>query len=185
MRRLAIALLLGTAIPALGQQAAPQFVARVNGVAITQSAFDRALRGVLALGMRDSPELRATVRDQVIARELFRQEAEKSEIQTDPELRAAEEEARTNAMLQSWLRSAIKPRRVTEAEVRRRYDAVVASLGEREYKARLIQVSSEAVARALAAQLKANAASFESLARQFSTAPSAVSGGALEWLSFK
>ena len=48
-------------------------VARVNNVVITQDQLDQAVR---ALNVPDTPALRASVKNQLIARELFRQAAE-------------------------------------------------------------------------------------------------------------
>jgi parvulin-like peptidyl-prolyl isomerase len=86
--------------------------------------------------------------------------------------------------VQIYLREAIKPNSVTETQVKARYDAIVASLGENEYKTRLILVADEATGQSVLTQLKAGA-DFAKLARQFSKAPSAAKGGELDWVSFK
>jgi len=180
------ALLLACALcaPLGGAYAAPvkqPAVAVVNGQPIAQAQFDRALQQALAGGAADSEALRAAIRNQLIARELFRQQAEKQKLRNDPQVL----EARDNAMIQLYLRREIRPAPVTEAQVRARFDAIVATLGEQEYKPRVIEVSDAALAQSLAEQLKADAGKFAELATSHSNAPSAARGGELDWVSFK
>jgi parvulin-like peptidyl-prolyl isomerase len=155
-------------------------VARVNGVPISAATFAAALQVALAQGATDSPEVRAVVRQRLIAMEVLRQEAAKHKLQTDPSVL----EARDLAMVQRYLRDALKPAPVPEAAVRSRYDAIVAGLGSREYKLSLIAVADEATARNLIASLRKNEAGFEDLARKHSLLPSRAAGGALDWVSF-
>lgn len=156
-------------------------VAVVNGKPITQTQFDRALQQALASGATDSPALRTAIKNQLITRELFRQQAEKQKLHNDPQVL----EARDNAMIQLYLRREIKPAAVTEEQVRAQFDAIVATLGEQEYKPRVIEVSDTALAQSLAQQLQADAGKFAELARTHSSAPSAARGGELDWVSFK
>ncbi len=156
-------------------------VAIVNGKAIPQARFDRALTQALAGGAADSPTLRTAIKNQLIARELFRQEAEKLKLHSDPQVL----DARDNAMIELYLKRQIQPAPVTEAQVRAQYDAIVASLGEQEYKPRVIEVSDAALAQSLAQQLQAEPGKFAELARAHSSAPSAARGGELDWVSFK
>ena len=156
-------------------------VATVNGVAVTDAQVARAQQ---QSGLADSVELRAALKNQLIARELFRQEAAKKNFSVSPAVQAAAMEARDNAMVQQYLRTAIKPNAVTEEQVKTRYDTIVASLGEQEYKPRLILVADGATAQSLLAQLKSGA-DFTKLARVHSKAPSAQRGGELDWVSFK
>lgn len=155
-------------------------VARVNGTPISQARFERALAQAKAMGAADSEALRAAIRNQLIARELFRQQAEKQKLHNDPQVL----EARDNAMIQLYLQREIKPAPVSEEQVRAQYDAIVATLGSQEYKARLIEVADAALADTLAAQLKAEPARFAELAQTHSSAPSAQRGGELDWVSF-
>jgi peptidyl-prolyl cis-trans isomerase C len=159
-------------------------VASVNGVAITQSALDNAMKQAQARGVTDTPELRATFKSQLIAKELLRQEAEKKNLGADPEVQSATNEARDAAMLQKYLRDAVKPRPVRDVDVKAYYDRVVAALGLQEYKTRMIQTVDEASAKLALAELKSGK-NFADVAKQFSKAQSAVNGGALDWVSFK
>ncbi|WP_081068167.1 peptidyl-prolyl cis-trans isomerase [Burkholderia anthina] len=156
-------------------------IASVNGVPIPQAQVDEAVRASKA---PDTPALRAALKNQLIARELFRQAALKQHYDTKPEVVAAVEQAKALAMTQAYLRDQIKPAPVTDADVKARYDAVVATLGENEYKPSVIAVNDADTARQILARLK-KGEDFGGLARQFSKGPAAAQGGALNWISFK
>ncbi|MDF3117779.1 peptidyl-prolyl cis-trans isomerase [Burkholderia semiarida] len=156
-------------------------IASVNGVPIPQAQVDEAVRASKA---PDTPALRAALKNQLIARELFRQAALKQHYDTKPQVVAAVEQAKALAMTQAYLRDQIKPAPVTDADVKARYDAVVATLGENEYKPSVIAVNDADTARQILARLK-KGEDFGGLARQFSKGPAAAQGGALNWISFK
>ncbi|MDR6497434.1 parvulin-like peptidyl-prolyl isomerase [Burkholderia ambifaria] len=156
-------------------------VASVNGVPIAQAQVDDAVRMSKA---PDTPALRAALKNQLIARELFRQAALKQHYDTKPQVVAAVEQAKALAMTQAYLRDQVKPAPVAEADVRARYDAVVATLGENEYKPSVIAVNDADTAKQIIARLK-KGEDFGKLAQQFSKGPAAAQGGALNWISFK
>ncbi|MGS0622406.1 peptidylprolyl isomerase [Ralstonia sp. VS2407] len=156
-------------------------VARVNGTAITQQQVDQA---IAAANVPASPQAREAVKSQLIARELFRQVAEKGHYDARPNVRAAMEQAKTLAMTQDYLRDAVKPAPVSEADVRAKYDAIVGSLGEFEYKPSAIVVKDADTAQKVLDQIK-KGTDFAQLAKQYSQGPTAAQGGALNWVSFK
>ncbi|WP_322023566.1 peptidyl-prolyl cis-trans isomerase [Burkholderia sp. BCC1977] len=164
--------------------AAPQAtgpVATVNGAAITQAEVDAVLR---ASRQPDTPQVRQAIKNQLIARVLIQQAAEKANYGSKPEVQAAMQVAKANAETQLYLKDNVKPEPVTDAQVKSRYDEIVASLGKDEYKPRLIVVRDAATAATVLSELKAGK-SFEGLARQYSLAPSRDAGGELPWVSFK
>ncbi|HEF5786155.1 hypothetical protein WK80_15285 [Burkholderia multivorans] len=156
-------------------------VASVNGVPITQAQIDEAVRVSKA---PDTPALRTALKNQLIARELFRQAALKQHYDTKPQVVAAVEQAKTLAMTQAYLSDQVKPVPVTDADVKARYDAIVATLGENEYKPSVIVVNDADTAKQIIARLK-KGEDFAKLAQQFSKGPAAAQGGALNWISFK
>jgi parvulin-like peptidyl-prolyl isomerase len=160
-------------------------VATVNGVRIEQQAFDQLLQQAIKQGSPDSSQLRSRVRDQLIARELFLQQAKSRNLDTDPQVQAAVEEAKKNAMIARYLKEAIQPKQVSEDELREQYEKTKARLGPKEYRLRVIQLATEDKAKQLRAQLLKKDASFADLAKQESLSPSAQRGGELEWMSFK
>ncbi|RQR26415.1 peptidyl-prolyl cis-trans isomerase [Burkholderia sp. Bp9142] len=170
---------------ALAQTSAPPqatgTVATVNGTAITQAEIDAVLH---ATRQPDTPQMRQAIKNQLIARVLIQQAAEKANYGSKPEVQAAMQVAKSNAETQLYLKDNVKPEPVTDAQVKSRYDEIVASLGKNEYKPRLIVVRDAATAATVLSELKAGKA-FEGLARQYSIAPSRDTGGELPWVSFK
>ncbi|MGN6805086.1 MAG: peptidyl-prolyl cis-trans isomerase, partial [Trinickia sp.] len=106
-------------------------IARVNGVTIPASDLDAAVR---ASRQPDTPALRTSLKNQLIARELFRQAAQKQHYDAHADVQAIVEQTKTTAMMQAYLKDVVKPAPVTDDEVKSKYDAIVATLGENEYK---------------------------------------------------
>ncbi|ALK33182.1 peptidylprolyl isomerase [Burkholderia plantarii] len=156
-------------------------VARVNGVAITRDQLEQAR---VAASQPDTASVRAALKNELIARELLRQAAASAHYDTRPQVLAAVEQAKSLAMTQVWLQDHVKPEPVTDAEVKAKYDEVVAGLGQTELKPRVIVLKDRASADAALAQLK-RGADFAQLARQAADGPSAAQGGALNWVSFR
>ncbi|WP_287027972.1 peptidyl-prolyl cis-trans isomerase [Herbaspirillum sp.] len=154
----------------------------VNGKTIPESQVQEALK---ATGLPPSDQLRSAVKSQLIARELFRQQAAKNAaLENRPEVKKAMQEAKDAAMIQLYLRDAIKPPPVTEEMIREQFNTIISSLGPSEYKARLIQVEDNATAQKIIEQLKTGS-DFAQLAAQYSVAANKNNGGELAWVSFK
>ena len=157
-------------------------VASVNGTQITQAQLDRA---IAQSGAGANPNVIQAIKQQLIARELFRQQAAKNPTYDKlPAVQQAVKEAHDAAVTQAWLKDNIKPSPVTDEQVKARYDAIVSSLGDKEYKARVIQVGDDVTAAQVITQLK-QGTDFAKLAQQYSTAPNKARGGELDWVSFK
>ncbi|KVU91695.1 peptidylprolyl isomerase [Burkholderia ubonensis] len=156
-------------------------VATVNGTPITQAEVDAVLR---ASRQPDTPQLRQAIKNQLIARVLIQQAADKANYGTKPEVQAAMQVAKANAETQLYLKDNVKPAPVTDSDIKARYDEIVASLGKDEYKPRLIVVKDAATAATVLSELKAGKP-FDGLARQYSIGPSRDAGGELPWVSFK
>lgn len=156
-------------------------VARVNGVPITQEALDQAVRASKA---PDTPALRTTLRNELIARELFRQAAEQGNYASHPDVKAALDQVRTNLIVQAYLRDQIKSAPVSDADVKAQYDRIVAGLGENEYQPSAIAVKDADTAQKVLDALK-KGGDFAQLAKQYSQGPNAAQGGKLGWISFK
>ncbi|KVL32519.1 peptidylprolyl isomerase [Burkholderia territorii] len=156
-------------------------VATVNGTPITDAEVNAVLQ---ASKQPDTPQVRQAIKNQLIARVLIQQAAEKAKYDAKPEVQAAMQAAKANAETQLYLKDNIKPAPVTDAQVKARYDEIVGSLGKEELKPRIVVAKDAATAATVLAQLKAGQ-TFEALARQYSQAPSAAAGGELPWVSFK
>lgn len=180
------ALLLGAAAPAIAQQATPAAppIATVNGVAIPPEALEQAVKQAVAQGNPDSRQLRDTLKNQLIARELFLQEARKKKLDQDAQVRAAIEETQRAAMVQRYLQTELQLQPVTEEAVKAHYERVKAGMGAKEFKLSMIMLNNEQRARDLRTQI-GQGKDFAELARQWSLAPTASRGGEFPWVSFK
>jgi len=124
--------------------------------------------------------LRAMVRDELVAQELFVQEAERRGIGNGAEVKRQIEEARRNILMRALVRDEVSSNAVSDAEVRAEYDRLAKQEADKEYKARHILVESEDEAKDIIAKLKAGEA-FESLAKLSKDPGSAENGGDLDW----
>ncbi len=178
----ALALAAFTALPAQADTLPPGVIALVNGTQVTQAQLDRA---IAQSGAQANPQIAQALKQQLIARELFRQQAAKNPAYEKlPAVKQAMQDAHDAVITQVWLKDNIKPAPVTDEQVKARYDAIVASLGDKEYKARVIQLGDDVTAAQVLAQLK-QGGDFAKLAQQYSTAPNKVRGGDMDWVSFK
>ena len=173
--RLLLVLLTAAAIPAFAQN-----VATVNGKAIPSARLEAVVKQVVAQGKQpDSPQLRDAIKKDLIAREVLIQEADKKGYGTQPDVKAAIENARQSIIINAMLADYIKKNPVTDAQIQAEYDKYKATVGDKEYHARHILVGTEAEANDIIAKLKAGA-KFEDLAK-LSKDGSAANGGDLDW----
>ncbi len=178
-------ILLATAIAAViafgAQGAIAQNVAIVNGKAVPKTRLDTLAQQVLKSGQPLTPELQDQLRKEVIAREIFMQEAEKLGLSGSDDFRAQMELARQTLLIRALFSDYQKKNPVTDAELKAEYDKFVATNGGKEYKARHILVEKELDAKAIIASLK-KGAKFEDIAKKQSKDPgSGANGGVLDW----
>ncbi|AJP58944.1 hypothetical protein UC34_22385 [Pandoraea vervacti] len=156
-------------------------VASVNGVTISRASVDAMVK---ASGQPDSAQLRELFKGQLIANELLKQAALKQHYETRPEVQAALEAAKTMIVTRTYMTEHLNAAPVSDADVKAKYDAVVATLGENEYHASAIAVRDAATAQTVLDEIK-KGSDFAALARQYSQGPNAAQGGQLNWVSFK
>jgi peptidyl-prolyl cis-trans isomerase C len=159
-----------------------QNVAIVNGKAVPTKRFDSFMAQIAKQGQQPrTPELERQVKDELVLREIFVQEAEKRGLQGGEEYRTQMEIARQSLLIRELFNDYQKKNPVSDAEVQTEYDKVKGGAGEKEYRARHILVEKEDEAKALIAKLKGGA-KFEDLAKAESKDPgSAQNGGDLDW----
>lgn len=156
----------------------------VNGVALPQTQLDNAAKAFAArLGQPDTPQMRAALKQDLIVREVVRQAAEKKNYGSRPEVKQIVQAATVDAETQLYVNENSHPQPVTDAQVKARYDAIVASFGKEEFRPSIITVSDAAAAQKVMGALKAGQA-FDALARQYSIAPTKAVGGEMPWVSF-
>lgn len=168
------------AVAATAGVAVAQNAAIVNNKPIPKERLDEFVAALAAQGRPDTPELRAMVRDELIARELFVQEAEKLGLARQADVARALDNARQEILIRAVIRDFVKKNPVTDAEIQAEYDRVRKQAGEKEYRARHILVEKEDEAKKIIDQLK-KGAKFEELAKQSKDTGSAANGGDLDW----
>ena len=159
-----------------------QNAAIVNGKAIPSARVDEFVAALTQQGRPDTPELRTAVRDELIAREIFVQEAERKGLTRSTDVARQLEQTRQDILIRAVIREHLKNNPVTDAELKAEYDRLTkgAAGGDKEYRARHILVETEAEAKSIVEQLK-KGARFEELAKKSKDPGSAANGGDLDW----
>jgi peptidyl-prolyl cis-trans isomerase C len=164
------------AAPAMAQN-----VAIVNGKPVPKSRVDTLAAQLVKSGRPVTPEMQGQLKDEVIAREVFMQEAQKRGLDATDDFKAQLELARQTLLIRELFTDYQKNNPVSDAEVKAEYDKFVAANGGKEYHARHILVAKEDEAKAIIASLK-KGAKFEDIAKKQSKDPgSGANGGDLDW----
>ncbi|SAK57884.1 PpiC-type peptidyl-prolyl cis-trans isomerase [Caballeronia arationis] len=167
------------AVPAFAQN-----IAVVNGTPIPTARANALVSQLVQQGQKDSPQLQAAVREELINREILSQEAARRGIATRPDVKAQLAVAQQTVVLRALIEDFVKNNAPTDAEIKARYDELVKQAGGgKELHLHHILVEDEAQAKDLIAKIKGGA-SFEDLAKQYSKDPgSGKNGGDLDWSS--
>ncbi|NDZ16450.1 peptidylprolyl isomerase [Variovorax sp. WS11] len=170
----AVALL--AALPAFAQNAAI-----VNGKPVPKARMDVLAQQLAAAGRPVTPEMQGQLREEVVAREIFMQEAQKQGLDATDDYKNQLELARQAILIRQLFDNYRKTNAVSDADAQAEYDKFVAANGGKEYKARHILVEKEDQAQKILADLK-KGAKFEDLAKKQSKDPgSGANGGDLDW----
>ena len=157
-------------------------VATVNGQAISQNTYNAFIAQQKAQGTPDSPELQKAVKEELIRRELLVQEAKKKGLDKNSEVQGQIELARQAVLIQAYLSDYVRANPISDDQLKKDYEAIKASLGSTEYKARHILVATEDEAKAIIAKLE-KGEKFSELAKQSKDPGSKDNGGELGWSS--
>ena len=158
-----------------------QNVAIVNGKAVPKTRLDSLAQQVARSGRPVTPEMEGQLREEVIAREVFMQEAEKQGLSASEDFKAQMELARQTILIRELFAEYQKKNPIVDAELKAEYDKFATANGGKEYKARHILVEKEADAKAIVASLK-KGGKFEDIAKKQSKDPgSGAKGGDLDW----
>ncbi len=175
------ALALASMLTLAGGAALAQNVAIVNGKAVPKARLDALATQIERAGRPVTPEMQGQLRDEVIAREIFMQEADKQGLAQTDDFRNQMELARQSILIRELFSQYQKKNPVTDAEMKAEYDKFVAANSGKEYKARHILVEKEDQAKAILASLK-KGGKFEDIAKKQSKDPgSGANGGDLDW----
>jgi peptidyl-prolyl cis-trans isomerase C len=169
------------AMIAVALPAAAQNIAIVNGKPVPKSRIDVLAAQIARSGRPVSPELQSQLKDEVITREVFMQEAQQRGLDASEDFKAQIELARQTLLIRELFSDFQKKNPVSDADIQAEYDKFVAANGGKEYHARHILVESEVEAKKVIADLK-KGTKFEDLAKKKSKDPgSAQKGGDLDW----
>jgi peptidyl-prolyl cis-trans isomerase C len=163
--------------------AAPKVDGRVsvNGVIIPQTFFDAMNKEREASGQPTTPEMNAAIKDELINREVLAQAAAKRGLDRDPNIAAQMRIAGQAVLIRAYFEDYVKANPLKDEDLKKQYEAFLAQMGDKEYKARHILVETEEEAKTIIAQL-GRGESFEKLAKDKSKDPgSKDNGGDLDW----
>jgi peptidyl-prolyl cis-trans isomerase C len=143
--------------------------------------MDVLAQQLAAAGRPVTPEMQGQLREEVVAREVFMQEAQKQGLDATEDYKNQLELARQAILIRALFENYRKTSPVSDADVKAEYDKFVAANGGKEYKARHILVETEDQAKKIMADLK-KGAKFEDIAKKQSKDPgSGANGGDLDW----
>jgi peptidyl-prolyl cis-trans isomerase C len=175
------ALATATMLLAIAPAVMAQNIAIVNGKAVAKSRVDALSQQMARSGRPIPPEMQAQLKDEVILREVFMQEAQSKGLDATDDYKNQIELARQGILIRELFAEFQKANPVTDAEIKAEYDKFAAANAGKEYRARHILVEKEDQAKSLIAQLK-KGGKFEDLAKKNSKDPgSGANGGDLDW----
>ncbi len=155
----------------------------VNGKPIPRARADAMMATLISQGQPESEELDKIVRDGVVRLEILSQAAAKKGTDRAADVQAAMTLASQNVLVNAYLEEFSKSHPITDAEVRKEYEAIRAVLGDKEYRIRHIMLDDEDAAREAIARL-GKGERFEDLARILSRdQDTKAHGGDLGWAS--
>jgi peptidyl-prolyl cis-trans isomerase C len=161
--------------------AVAQNVAIVNGKPVPKARVDVLAAQLTKAGRPVTPEMQGQLKDEVIAREVFMQEAQKRGLDATDDFKAQLELARQTLLIRELFADYQKNNPVSDEEIKSEYDKFAAANGGKEYHARHILVEKEDEAKAIITSLK-KGAKFEDIAKKQSKDPgSGANGGDLDW----
>ncbi len=170
-----------TLAAALPLAALAQNAAIVNGKPVPKARLDVLAQQLAAAGRPVSPEMQPQLREEVISREVFMQEAKKQGLDATDDYKNQLELAREAILIRQLFTNYAKKNPVADTDAQAEYDKFVAANGGKEYKVRHILVETEDQAKKIIAELK-NGAKFDDIAKKESKDPgSGAKGGDLDW----
>ena len=181
MNKQVVSILAAALIASFAASALAQNVAIVNGKAVPKTRVDMLTAQVTKAGRPVTPEMQGQIKEEVITREIFMQEAQKRGIDATPDFKAQIELSRQALMIRELFADFQKKNPVTDQDAKAEYDKFAASNGGKEYKAAHILVEKEDEAKAIIDQVK-KGGNFGEIAKKSSKDPgSGANGGDLDW----
>jgi peptidyl-prolyl cis-trans isomerase C len=180
-KQLLTALSAAAMVGTLATSAFAQNVAIVNGKAVPKERLEALAQQVARSGRPVTPEMQGQLRDEIIAREIFAQEAHNRGLDATDDYKNQLELTKQSILIRELFTDFQKKNPVTDEEVKAEYDKFAAANAGKEYRARHILVEKEDQAKDIIAKIN-KGAKFEDLAKKLSKDPgSGANGGDLDW----
>ena len=170
------AALLVVAVPSFAQN-----IAIVNGKPVPRSRVEALMAQLAKAGRPVNVEMQEQVKQEVIAREIFLQEAQRRGLDASDDFKSQMELARQTLLIRELFTEWQKANPISDADIQAEYDKFAAANGGKEYRARHILVEKEDEAKQIIASLR-RGGKFDEIAKKQSKDPgSGPNGGDLDW----
>jgi peptidyl-prolyl cis-trans isomerase C len=172
----AVALAATFALPVSAQN-----LAIVNGKPVPSARVEALAQQLERAGRPVNAEVKAQLKEEVIAREVFVQEAERRGLKASADYRTQLELAAQTILIRELFADFQRKNVVSDADIKAEYDKFTAANGGQEFRTRHILVETEAEAKDIIPNIK-KAGKFQELAKKLSKDPgSGANGGDLDW----
>ena len=164
--------------------AADTTIATVNGVKLGNDMLEFVVANNVAQGMKDTPELRAAIKTELISREVLVQEAKKKNLDKEQAFKTQLLMQQNSLLIDNLLAKQFANFNASDEKLRAEYKRQVDQLEDAEqYQVSHIVTATEAEAKAVIKELNSKRiTTFSKLAREKSIHASAQNGGNLGWL---
>ena len=173
-------MLMAALITAAAVSAQAGDIATVNGKGIPEQILNDAVKAVATKGIKDTPELRAQLKQTLILNEVLFQEAKDKNLDDTDDIKKQLDVMRRALAVRALRAKYIKDNPVTESDVKNAYDIYVKANTGRQYWLKHIVVKTEPEAQAVLARLK-KGESFEDIANEKNFDATKGRGGDLGW----
>lgn len=175
---IAAAMLATLAAPSMAQN-----IAVVNGKAISKERGEALRQQVERSGRPITPEIEKQIKEELIAREIFMQEAQKLGLDSTSDYKSQLELARQTILIRELFADYQKKHPISDATIKAEYEKFAAANGGKEYRASHILVEKEEDAKAIVASLKKGAKFADVAKKKSKDTGSGERGGDLDWAS--
>jgi peptidyl-prolyl cis-trans isomerase C len=170
-----------TPVQAAGTEQQKAYVT-VNGVPIPDMEARIILEDRRASGATDSPALQNAIRNQLVARELFAQQARKQGLDKDKALLARVRMGGEETLARAYQLDYLSKHQPTDEQLRKEYDSTKLRSGDKEFHLRQVVLATEDEAKGVIARLRGGE-SLQSLAASSRDESSRARGGELGWIA--
>ena len=98
------------------------YIAKVNGMKVSSTLFENLLSAQISQGNKDTPELRTSIINELIVREVLSQAAKKEDIDKDKSVQDLIFLENEKILAEAYLGTKINPKEITEAEITIEYE---------------------------------------------------------------